>query len=104
MASFSSVATASFSSVVDIQRWGALLRHCDILAQAGLSAFRRQIVDGELPADDLELAFLRGQAQAALEERLTANDLRFFDTGHTSNRSATTSGCPTRSASSTHIA
>ncbi|WP_229874374.1 DUF4011 domain-containing protein [Amycolatopsis deserti] len=67
--------------ILPIQRWGALLRHCDILAQAGLSAFRRQILEGELPADDLELAFLRGQAQSALEERLTTNDLRFFDTG-----------------------
>lgn len=74
-------AELSSLGILPIQRWGALLQHCDILAQAGLSAFRRQILDGELPADDLELAFLRGQARAALEERLTANDLRFFDAG-----------------------
>ncbi|TDV52019.1 DUF4011 domain-containing protein [Actinophytocola oryzae] len=64
-----------------VQRWGAVLTQTDVLAAAGLNEFRRQVLDGSLDAADIEQAFHRGVAAAALDERLHANDLEYFDAG-----------------------
>ncbi len=64
-----------------VQRWGAVLTQTDVLAAAGLDEFRRQVLDGSLAAADIEQAFHRGVATAALDERLHANDLEYFDAG-----------------------
>jgi hypothetical protein len=64
-----------------VQRWGAVLTQTDVLAAAGLDEFRRQVLDGLLAATAIEQAFHRGVASAALDERLHANDLEYFDAG-----------------------
>jgi hypothetical protein len=64
-----------------VQRWGAVLAQTDVFAAAGLGEFRRQVLDGSLTAADVEQAFHRGVAAAALDERLHANDLEYFDAG-----------------------
>jgi Protein of unknown function (DUF4011)/AAA domain/REase_MTES_1575 len=64
-----------------VQRWGAVLIQTDVLASAGLDEFQRQVLDGSLAAADIEQAFHRGVAAAALEERLHATDLKYFDAG-----------------------
>ncbi|MFL6122914.1 DUF4011 domain-containing protein, partial [Actinophytocola sp.] len=64
-----------------VQRWGAVLTQTDVLAAAGLDEFRRQVLDGSLAPADIEQAFHRGLTTAALDERLHANDLEYFDAG-----------------------
>jgi hypothetical protein len=63
------------------QRWGVVLTHTDALEKAQLGRYREQILTGQIPADEIEVAFLRGVANAALHERLRAEDLEFFDGG-----------------------
>ena len=63
------------------QRWGALLIHTDAVAKAQLTRYQSQILGGGIPSDEIELAFLRGVAKAALDERLHVEDLAFFDGG-----------------------
>lgn len=62
-----------------VQRWAEVLRLTDVLADAGLPEFRDQVLAGELPPDEIEVAFLRGRARSALRERLRAGDLEHFD-------------------------
>ncbi|EHR61021.1 DUF4011 domain-containing protein [Saccharomonospora cyanea] len=65
--------------LLPLQRWGTLLAHTDVLARCGLHEFRERVLRGTLPAAELELAYLRGVARSALQERLDGNGLRFFD-------------------------
>lgn len=58
-----------------------MLTQTDVFASAGLDEFRQQVLDGLLAAADIEQAFHRGVAAAALDERLHANDLEYFDAG-----------------------
>lgn len=65
--------------LLPLQRWGALLDTTDALVQCGLSQFREQVLSGQFPSGDTETVFWRGYAHAALRERLTVNELQYFD-------------------------
>ncbi|MDR7304234.1 DUF4011 domain-containing protein [Haloactinomyces albus] len=67
------------SGLLPLDRWSAVLTRADTLEAAGLSAFVRQLLDGEILARDADEAFQRGQATTALDERLSHADLHFFD-------------------------
>ncbi|MBN1174369.1 MAG: DUF4011 domain-containing protein, partial [Micromonosporaceae bacterium] len=62
-----------------IWRWGALLSHADVLAEAGLTQLRELLLSGELPMPAAELAYRRGVATTALAERLRSEGLEYFD-------------------------
>ncbi|HEU4754734.1 MAG TPA: hypothetical protein VFU47_16620, partial [Armatimonadota bacterium] len=65
--------------LLPVQRWGALLTHLDVLAQAGLTEFRDQLLRGVIDPDSAEEAYQRGVAATALTERLRAGDVEYFD-------------------------
>ncbi|MEY8040028.1 DUF4011 domain-containing protein [Saccharopolyspora cebuensis] len=65
--------------LLPVQRWGAVLGHTDVLAQAGLTDFRECVLGGEVAPDEAEVAVLRGIARTAVDERLRSGGLDYFD-------------------------
>ncbi len=65
--------------LLPVQRWGAALAHADVLAEAGLTEFRVQLLRGVIDPDQAEEAYRRGVAATALAERLRAGDVEYFD-------------------------
>ncbi|MCO8273571.1 DUF4011 domain-containing protein [Actinoplanes sp. TRM 88003] len=65
--------------LLGLQRWAGLLVNTDALIRAGLTTFRRQLLQGEISAETAEEAYRRGLARTALAERMRAGDLEYFD-------------------------
>lgn len=65
--------------LMPLQRWAVVLARTDELAGAGLTQLREQVLAGAFDNDELEVAFLRGVANAALQERVRAQELEFFN-------------------------
>ncbi|MET7876171.1 DUF4011 domain-containing protein [Micromonospora profundi] len=62
-----------------LRRWATVLGHADVLASAGLTDFRDQLLRAELPAGVAEEVYRRGVAAASLAERVRTNGLQYFD-------------------------
>lgn len=62
-----------------LQRWSVVLTHAAALAEAGLTDLHRLLLSGQLPMPEAEVAYARGLARAALDERLRGSGLEFFD-------------------------
>jgi hypothetical protein len=62
-----------------VQRWGAVLAHTDVLAEAGLTDYRDQLLRAEVDPDVAEEAYQRSVAAASVSERLRAGALDDFD-------------------------
>ncbi|MER6993961.1 DUF3320 domain-containing protein [Saccharopolyspora hirsuta] len=65
--------------LVALHRWGVVLAHTDVLRNAGLTQFRDQILAGTTRLPDIEMMVLRGIARSAVDERLRATALEYFD-------------------------
>ncbi|MBB3038244.1 DUF4011 domain-containing protein [Hoyosella altamirensis] len=65
--------------ILPVQRWGQLLTLTDIVAAHGLMDFATQLLCGTFTSHDIELAFFRGAASAAIAERIATGRLEFFD-------------------------
>lgn len=66
-------------SPATIERWVALLQHVQPLLIADMADARREILAGNIVAEDASLAFDRGVAIASIAERLDASGLNDFD-------------------------
>ncbi|NJC12664.1 hypothetical protein F4558_002490 [Micromonospora profundi] len=62
-----------------LRRWATVLGHADVLASAGLTDFRDQLLRAELPAGVAEEVYRRGVAAASLAERVRTNGFQYFD-------------------------
>ncbi|GGO31802.1 DUF4011 domain-containing protein [Micromonospora parathelypteridis] len=62
-----------------LRRWATVLTHADVLASAGLTDFRDQLLRAEVPAQLAEEVYRRGVAAASLAERVRAGGLQYFD-------------------------
>ncbi|MFG1893470.1 DUF4011 domain-containing protein [Micromonospora zamorensis] len=62
-----------------LRRWATVLAHADVLASAGLTDYRDQLLRAEVPAHLAEEVYRRGVATASLAERLRAGGLQYFD-------------------------
>ncbi|MEU8209408.1 DUF4011 domain-containing protein [Micromonospora sp. NPDC049044] len=62
-----------------LRRWATVLTHADVLASAGLTDYRDQLLCAEVPAQVAEEVYRRGVATASLAERLRAGGLQYFD-------------------------
>ncbi|WCN79211.1 DUF4011 domain-containing protein [Micromonospora sp. LH3U1] len=62
-----------------LRRWATVLAHADVLAAAGLTDYRDQLLRAEVPAHLAEEAYRRGVATASLAERVRAGGLQYFD-------------------------
>lgn len=65
--------------LLPLQRWTDLVGSLQPLVDAGMGAVRAQILDGSLPADEVDEAFERGLARASQTERLRTEGLDRFD-------------------------
>jgi hypothetical protein len=70
-------------SPLTIERWTALLAHVEPLLRADMGDARREILAGQIVAEDASLAFDRGVAVASVAERLEASGLSDFDVTRT---------------------
>jgi hypothetical protein len=66
-------------ALLPLQRWGVLLSHADILADAGLTEYRDQLLRGEVEPHAAEEAYHRGVTATSLSERMRAGGLDYFD-------------------------
>jgi hypothetical protein len=66
-------------SAATIERWIGLLQHVEPLLRADMADARRNILAGNVVAEDASLAFDRGVAIASIAERLEASGLSDFD-------------------------
>ncbi|SNS94655.1 AAA domain-containing protein [Asanoa hainanensis] len=73
------LAALKTDGLLPVQRWGAALAHADVLAEAGLTEFRTQLLRGVIDPDEAEEAYRRGVATTALAERLRAGEVEYFD-------------------------
>lgn len=64
---------------VPIRRWAQMVAFLDPLREAGLGDFREVLLTASLPAEDAEVAFLRGSATASVRERRAVGGLDVFD-------------------------
>ncbi|WP_210492100.1 DUF4011 domain-containing protein [Patulibacter sp. SYSU D01012] len=64
---------------VPIRRWAQMVAFLDPLRAAGLDAFREALLTASLPAEEAEVAFLRGSAAASVRERRAVGGLDVFD-------------------------
>lgn len=71
--------TRRVESPVTIERWVALLQHVEPLLRADMNEARRNILAGDIVAEDASLAFDRGVALASVAERLEVSGLGDFD-------------------------
>ncbi|SCF10208.1 DUF4011 domain-containing protein [Micromonospora chokoriensis] len=62
-----------------LRRWATVLTHADVLASAGLTDYRDQLLRAEVPARVAEEVYRRGVATASLAERVRAGGLEYFD-------------------------
>ncbi|MGN9810212.1 DUF4011 domain-containing protein [Micromonospora sp. BQ11] len=62
-----------------LRRWATVLTHADVLASAGLTDYRDQLLRAEVNAQLAEEAYRRGVAAASLAERVRAGGLQYFD-------------------------
>ncbi|MET8258208.1 DUF4011 domain-containing protein [Micromonospora sp. NPDC005205] len=62
-----------------LRRWATVLAHVDVLASAGLTDYRDQLLRAEVPAHLAEEVYRRGVAAASLAERVRAGGLQYFD-------------------------
>ncbi|GAA4562711.1 DUF3320 domain-containing protein [Micromonospora coerulea] len=62
-----------------LRRWATVLTHADVLASAGLTEYRDQLLRAEVPAQLAEEVYRRGVAAASLAERVRAGGLQYFD-------------------------
>ncbi|TQJ23225.1 AAA domain-containing protein [Micromonospora sp. A202] len=62
-----------------LRRWATVLTHADVLASAGLTDYRDQLLRAEVPAHLAEEVYRRGVATASLAERVRAGGLQYFD-------------------------
>ncbi|MFI7492722.1 DUF4011 domain-containing protein [Micromonospora echinaurantiaca] len=62
-----------------LRRWATVLTHADVLAAAGLTDYRDQLLRAEVTAQLAEEAYRRGVAAASLAERVRAGGLQYFD-------------------------
>ncbi|MEU8298934.1 DUF4011 domain-containing protein [Micromonospora sp. NPDC048909] len=62
-----------------LRRWATVLTHADVLASAGLTDYRDQLLRAEVPAQLAEEVYRRGVAAASLAERVRAGGLQYFD-------------------------
>jgi hypothetical protein len=62
-----------------VQRFGAVLAHSDVLAEAGLTEYRDRLLRGEVDPNVAEEAYQRGLAATSVSERLRAGALDHFD-------------------------
>ncbi|MCG5441500.1 DUF4011 domain-containing protein [Micromonospora sp. NIE79] len=62
-----------------LRRWATVLAHADVLASAGLTDYRDQLLRAEVPAHLAEEVYRRGVATASLAERVRAGGLQYFD-------------------------
>ncbi|WP_149361067.1 DUF4011 domain-containing protein [Lolliginicoccus suaedae] len=67
------------TGLLPVQRWGRVLAHIDQLRGLGLDSFADQVLDGDLDAADIEIAYLRGLAHTAITERRNSSELTYFD-------------------------
>lgn len=63
------------------QRWARMVSLLEPLRTAGLDRFRSALLDCSIAAAEAEVAYLRGVAQASLDERRAAGGLAGFDPG-----------------------
>lgn len=64
---------------VPIRRWAQMVAFLDPLRAAGLEEFREALLTAGLPAEEAEVAFLRGSATASVRERRAVGGLDVFD-------------------------
>ncbi|MEV4419504.1 DUF4011 domain-containing protein [Patulibacter sp. NPDC049589] len=64
---------------VPIRRWAQMVAFLDPLRDAGLDEFREALLTASLPAEEAEVAFLRGSATASVRERRAVGGLDVFD-------------------------
>ncbi|SCF06544.1 Part of AAA domain-containing protein [Micromonospora coriariae] len=62
-----------------LRRWATVLAHADVLASAGLTDYRDQLLHAEVPGHLAEEVYRRGVAAASLAERVRAGGLQYFD-------------------------
>ncbi|MEV4198518.1 DUF4011 domain-containing protein [Micromonospora globbae] len=62
-----------------LRRWATVLAHADVLASAGLTDYRAQLLRGEVNGQLAEEVYRRGVAAASLAERVRAGGLQYFD-------------------------
>ncbi|MFC0506652.1 DUF4011 domain-containing protein [Micromonospora costi] len=62
-----------------LRRWATVLAHADVLASAGLTDYRSQLLCGEVNGQLAEEIYRRGVAAASLAERVRAGGLQYFD-------------------------
>ncbi|MET8087456.1 DUF4011 domain-containing protein [Micromonospora sp. NPDC005237] len=62
-----------------LRRWATVLTHADVLASAGLTDYRDQLLRAEVPGHLAEEVYRRGVATASLAERVRAGGLQYFD-------------------------
>ncbi|MFF0318789.1 DUF4011 domain-containing protein [Micromonospora sp. NPDC005252] len=62
-----------------LRRWATVLAHADVLASAGLTDYRDQLLRAEVPGQLAEEVYRRGVATASLTERVRAGGLQYFD-------------------------
>ncbi|MEU4399633.1 DUF4011 domain-containing protein [Micromonospora orduensis] len=62
-----------------LRRWATVLTHADVLASAGLTDYRDQLLRAEVNAPLAEEVYRRGVATASLAERVRAGGLQYFD-------------------------
>lgn len=67
------------SGDIPIRRWAQMVAFLDPLRDAGLNEFREELLVGRLKAQDAEMAFLRGAAEASVRERRAVGGLDVFD-------------------------
>lgn len=62
-----------------VRRWAQMVGFLNPVADAGLTAFRDQLLTGQIRPEDAEVAFLRGTATASVRERRAAGNLDVFE-------------------------
>ncbi|MET8909517.1 DUF4011 domain-containing protein [Micromonospora sp. NPDC004551] len=62
-----------------LRRWATVLTHADVLASAGLTDYRDQLLRAEVNGQFAEEVYRRGVAAASLGERLRTGGLQYFD-------------------------
>ncbi|MET8044898.1 DUF4011 domain-containing protein [Micromonospora sp. NPDC005215] len=62
-----------------LRRWATVLAHADVLASAGITDYRDQLLRAEVPGHLAEEVYRRGVATASLAERVRAGGLQYFD-------------------------
>lgn len=74
-------AARRLDDTASIEHWVSLLRLVEPLTPVGMGALRTAILNGEIDADDANLAFNRGLALASVAERRDATALGSFNAG-----------------------